>query len=381
MKTYDVIVAGLGGMGSATAFHLARRGQRVLGLEQFTPAHDRGSSHGQTRVIRQCYFEHPSYVPLLLHAYEQWRELERESGRSLLALTGGLMMGAPDSEVVAGSLRSAREHGLPHEMLDRTEIRRRYPAFQPPEGTVALLEPHAGFVRTESAVEAHLDCAARRGAELHFEEPVLRWRCLPSGGVEVDTPRGTYQAGQLVITPGPWAPNLLADLGVPVTVERQVLLWFQPPDGVAPFLPDRFPVYIWHQAEHLQPYGFPAVDGPTGGVKIAFFRKPAAEACTPETVDRRVRSDDIEAMRTSIRAFLPGLDGGFVRGTTCLYTLTPDLHFVIAKHPAHPSVNVACGFSGHGFKFCSAVGNVLADVAVEGRSRFDLSFFSPRRFA
>ncbi len=379
MKTCDVIVLGLGGMGSAVACHLARRGVRVLGLEQFTPAHDRGSSHGQTRVIRQCYFEHPSYVPLLMRAYELWRELERDSGMDLLLLGGGLMMGAPDSEVVRGSLRSAEEHQLPHELLTRAEIRRRFPVFEPPVDTVGLLEPHAGLVRPELAVKAHLKGAAAAGAELRFEEAVESW-AEEGSGVTVRTRKGTYSAGHLVVTPGPWAPELLKEMGVPVVVERQVLLWFQPKGGIGGFLPERFPIYIWHENDHRQPYGFPAVDGPEGGVKIAFFRKPAREVCTPETVDRRVREDDIESLRESIRRFLPSLDGGFLRGTTCLYTVTPDLNFVVGRHPRQDRVTVGCGFSGHGYKFCSVMGEVLADLALGGGSRLDLSLFDPRRF-
>lgn len=381
MTTHDVIVLGLGGMGSAAAAHLAARGRRVLGLEQFTAPHDRGSSHGHTRVIRQAYFEHPAYVPLLLRAYELWHELERDTGRELLLLSGGLMMGAPDSEVVSGSLRSARQHGLPHEELDSHEIRRWFPQFRVSDGTVALFEPAAGLVFCERAVTAHLDAAGRRGAELHFEEPVLNWRPTPAGGVTVTTTKATYCAGQLVITPGPWAPTLLSDLGVPFVVERQVLFWFQPQNGAAAFRPEIFPIYIWQHPNGATPYGFPAVDGAEGGVKIAFYRKPVAEPCTPESVDRCVRDDDVADMRMAMRNLLPMLDGPLVKAATCLYTLTPDLNFVIGPHPAHPQVQVAAGFSGHGFKFCSVVGEMLADLATGGRARHDIGLFDPRRFA
>ncbi len=380
MSSYDVIVLGLGGMGSAAAAHLAARGRRVLGLERFTAQHDRGSSHGHTRVIRQAYFEHPAYVPLLLRAYELWGELERASGGRLLLLSGGLMMGTPESEVVSGSLRSARTHGLPHEELDAREIRRRFPQFRIGDDTVALFERAAGLVFCERAVVAHLDAATRRGAELRFEEPVLDWRPTPGGGVTVTTAKATYSAAQLVISPGPWAPELLTGLGVPFAVERQVLFWFQPPGGVAPFRPERFPVYIWEQAAAATPYGFPAVDGADGGVKVAFYRQALTETCTPETVDRRIREDDVAAMRSAIREFLPSLDGPLVKATTCLYTLTPDLNFVLGPHPAHPQVLVAAGFSGHGFKFCSVIGEVLADLVTQGRTRHDLGLFAPDRF-
>ena len=240
MKTYDHIVIGLGGMGSAAAHQLGARGHQVLGLEKFSPPHDRGSSHGETRVVRQAYFEHPGYVPLLRRAYELWRELERTTATRLLHLCGGLMMGTADSAVVAGSLRSALEHGLPHEMLDAAEIRRRYPAFNLSGEAVGLFEGTAGFVRCEDAVQAHLDAAVIAGATLHFNESVVSWKA-EKDHVTVTTGKGTYTAARLVLTPGPWAPALLAELGIPVSVERQVLYWFQPKTGVTAYHPDSVP--------------------------------------------------------------------------------------------------------------------------------------------
>jgi sarcosine oxidase len=283
LNAYDVIVLGLGGMGSAAAYHLAARGQRVLGLEQFSPPHDRGSSHGRTRVIRQAYFEHPAYVPLLLRAYEHWKLLEQVTDQQLLLLPGGLMMGSPNSEVVSGSITSARQHGLPHEVLDVTDIRRRVPQFRIRDDTVGVFEAAAGLVFCERAVSAHLDAASRAGAVLQFNEPVLGWHATADGsGVTVTTARGRYSATQLVITPGPWAPQLLSDLGIPLLVERQVLFWFQPPGGVDAFTPNRFPIYIWQRDDGATPYGFPSLDGTAGGVKIAFYRKAVSEPCTPE---------------------------------------------------------------------------------------------------
>lgn len=377
---YDVIVLGLGGMGSSAACHLAKRGQRVLGLEQFTPPHDRGSSHGRTRVIRQAYFEHPAYVPLLLRSYELWRELEGNSGEQLLLLPGGLMMGGENSEVVTGTIRSARQHGLPHEVLSARKIRRRFPLFRLPDATVGVFEKAAGMVFCERAVMAHLTVAQRMGAALRFNEPVSEWKVALDGEIEVTTTRGTYFAKQLVITPGPWAPQLLREIDVPFVVERQVLFWFQPPVGVEPFAPDKFPIYIWQRADGATPYGFPAIDGENGGVKIAFYRKSISEPCTPETVDRRVREDDIAEMRDAVREFLPALDGKLIEATTCLYTLTPDLNFVIGEHPIFSQVKIAAGFSGHGFKFCSVVGEILANLVTSGRPGHDIGLFDPRRF-
>jgi sarcosine oxidase len=376
---YDVIVVGLGGMGSATAYHLAARGVRVLGLEKFGPAHDRGASHGGSRITRQSYFEGAEYVPLLLRSYELFDALATDSGRDVITLTGGVMAGLPESLTVSGSLNSARQWGLEHEVLDAAELRRRFPTLNPRPEEVALYEAKAGFVRPEATVRAHLELATRAGAELRFDEPMTRWAATPGGGVRVETGAGHYQAAQLVMTPGPWAPQLLADLGVPFTIERQVQYWFQPTGGVDPFRPERHPIYIWEDATGRQIYGFPAIDGPQGGAKVAFFR--GGTPTTPETVDREVHADEIRAMATRTRRHLPELPGAFLRAKTCLYSNTPDEHFIIARHPAHEAVTVACGFSGHGFKFVPVVGEIVADLATTGTTRHPIRLFDPRRLS
>ena len=269
---FDIIVVGLGGMGSAAAYHLARRGKRVLGIEQFTAAHDRGSSHGHSRVIRQAYFEHPAYVPLLLRAYELWRELEMESEKSLLTITGGLMIGPPDSPVFQGSLASALTHHLPHEILDAAQIHRRFPALTPSDEIVALFERAAGFVRPEAAITAHLQRAAAHGAQLHFEEPVVSWKANELG-VQVTTQRATYEAEQLILAPGAWGPRIF-NFDLPLRVTLQTLFWFEPTGGIEPFLPDRFPIYIWQSKPGEEFYGFPAQvesGNVPGGVKVAYF--------------------------------------------------------------------------------------------------------------
>jgi sarcosine oxidase len=268
--TYDVIVAGLGGMGSAAAYQLALRVKQVLGLEKHSPAHDRGSSHGRSRIIRQAYFEDAAYVPLLLRAYELWEQLEKETGRELMTLNGGLMIGRRDGELVAGSVESAEEHDLPYELLEAKEIQARFPAFVPDPETVALYEEKAGFVRPEETVKAHLDRATALGADLRFEETVLSWEASPSG-VRVETPEGSYEAERLVIAPGAWAPRLLEDLALPLEVERQVMYWFEPTGGLGPFLPERFPIFIWEPDDGNMFYGFPAQDDDRGA-KAAFFR-------------------------------------------------------------------------------------------------------------
>ncbi|MET7740168.1 N-methyl-L-tryptophan oxidase [Streptomyces sp. NPDC005385] len=377
--TYDVIVIGLGGMGSAAAHHLSARGARVLGLEKFGPVHNRGSSHGGSRVTRQSYFEDPAYVPLLLRAYELYDDLERATGRDIATLCGGVMVGPPESRTVAGSVLSARQWDLPHEMLDAAEIRRRFPTLNPRDHEVALFETRAGLIRPENTVAAHLQLATRQGADLHFDEPMTRWEPCRDG-VRVHTAENTYTAGQLVVCPGAWAPRLLTDLGVPFRIERQIMYWFQPRGGTGPFVPERHPVYIWEDAAGVQVYGFPAIDGPESGAKVAFFRRGVE--CTPEDIDRTVHEDEIRAMADRMSLCIPDLPGTFLKAATCMYSNTPDEHFVIARHPAHPeSVTVACGFSGHGFKFVPVVGEILADLALDGSTEHPIGLFDPHRLA
>jgi sarcosine oxidase len=373
---YGAIVAGLGGMGSATAYQLAGRGKRVLGLERFSPAHDKGSSHGRSRIIRQAYFEDPAYVPLLFRAYELWEQLERETGQELMTLTGGLMIGRREGELVSGSVRSAKAHGLPYELLNAGEVKDRFPPFSLDSETVALYEEKAGFVRPEESVKAHLDRAVALGADLRFEEPVLSWEASGEG-VRVVTPRGSYEAERLVISPGAWAPQLLADLRVPLEVERQVMYWFEPTSGLEPFLPDRFPIFIWEPDDGNVFYGVPDQDGGRG-VKASFYRAGGVP-CSPETLDREVHDKEVEFIRSYLAEHVPDLAGRCVEAKACMYTNTPDLHFVISFHPDHPQVVIACGFSGHGYKFCSVVGEILTDLATEGSTDQPIDLFSPAR--
>jgi sarcosine oxidase len=377
-RTYDVIVIGLGGMGSAAAYQLARRGERVLGLERFTPAHDQGSSHGRSRLIRQAYFEDPAYVPMLLRAYELWEQIEQDSGEQILTVTGGLMLGPTESRTVTGSLASARKWGLEYELLNATDIRRRFPTLSPGSDIVALYEKKAGFVRPEASVSAYLQRAEAAGGNLHFSEPVLKWEVRSSGeGVRVTTAQGIYEAERLVITPGAWAPELLADLGLPLEIQRQVLYWFMPTGGNEPFWVDRHPVYIWEAEDGVQFYGFPAHDDPQAGAKVAFFR--LGTRCTPETIDRTVHPEEVEVMRSYLRGRIPQLGGTLVEAKTCMYTNTPDQHFIISLHPQYPQVAIAAGFSGHGFKFVSLVGEILADLATEGSTKHPIALFDPKR--
>ena len=381
--SYDSIIIGLGGMGSAAAYHLAGRGQRVLGMEQFTPAHDRGSSHGGSRLIRQAYFEDPAYVPLLQRSFELWTQLQQHSEQEIVTLTGGIMLGRPDSRVYSGSARSAAQWDLPHELLDAAQVRARFPTLTPTEDERGLFEPTAGFVRPERTVTAHLDLAARAGAALRFGETVRSWHADRNGhGVTVTTDAGTVTAGRLVLTPGAWAPQVLADLALPLTVERQVMYWFAPVGGDATFAPDRFPIYIWEAEENVTVYGFPTSDGPGIGAKVAFFRVPGPhQVTTPETIARAVAAAEVAQMRAYIAERIPMLNGELLGAKTCMYTNTPDEHFVITTLPHAPQVAVAAGFSGHGYKFASVIGEIMADLATDGTTRHPIALFGPERFA
>lgn len=374
--SFDVIVLGLGAMGSAAAYHLAARGARILGIERFTSPHDKGSSHGGSRMIRQAYFESPCYIPLVLRSYDLWRKLEANTGTKLLHITGGLTLGAADGKLVSHTVAAAREHSIPFEMLDTAEVRRRFPAITPLASDTAVLEPYAGYLLPEECVRAHLKLAAEAGAQLHFEEEVLEWSAA-GGHAEVRTLKESYEAGHLVIAPGPWACEVLGDL-LPLRVTRQVMAWIAPRGGVAPFAPERFPVFLMEDAEGLPGYGFPAIDGPSGGMKAAVHG--SNDVCTPATADRAIHAGDIERIRRKLAPRIPPLEGELLRAQTCLYTMTPDENFVIGAHPRAANCTIACGFSGHGFKFSTVVGEVLADLALTGVTSHPIDIFDPARF-
>jgi len=376
MPSFDVAVIGLGVMGSAALDALARRGRRVIGIDRFAPGHDRGSSHGATRIIRLGYFEHPSYVQLVGAAYPLWRELEARSGQSLLSVTGILEIGEPESDLVAGTLRSSRLHGLPHEILDAPSLMKRFPAFRLPDDFVGVFQRDGGFVRAESAVAALQTLARRAGAELRIEERVCAVEPYRDG-VRVTTQHGDIVAKYAIVAAGPWLKSLLPQLPVPIRVTRQVLGWFEPADDARDwFAADRFPVFLLQNQDGVF-YGFPA---DTDGIKVAKHHH-LDETVDPDGHDRTVSAADEAVVRRVLRAYVPDADGRLIAARTCLYTMTPDGDFILDRLPGCPQIVVAAPCSGHGFKFAPVIGEILADLAVEGYTEHDILRFSLKRFS
>jgi sarcosine oxidase len=375
---FDVIVVGLGAMGSSTAYHLAKRGAKVLGLEAFTPAHEKGSSHGESRIIRQAYFEDPAYVPLVLRAYELWDQLEAESNEDLLNITGGVAIGPLQGGLITGCLKSAERYGLEHDLFDANGMKRRFPQFALAEDEVAFYEQKAGYLRPEECIRQHLRLASKRGADLRFEEPVLSWTASESGdGVSIVTGKETYQAKSLVISVGPWTNEFVTSLPVSLTVSRRVMFWFNPTTQHSAFDKRVFPIFIWEPEQGPLFYGFPRTNV-AGDPKVAIHS--GDEDCTPSTIDRSIHSRDIAAIRSAIQFRIPALNGEVSHAVTCMYTMTPDKHFIIDAHPRHPQVSIAAGFSGHGFKFSSVVGEILSDLAMTKNTSGDIALFSGSRF-
>ena len=370
---YDVIVVGVGGMGSASAYYLARRGKRVLGLERFGIPHTMGSSHGHTRIIRLAYYEHPSYVLLLRRAYELWREIQAKVGEQLLYITGSVDAGPEDSWVFKGSWESCRLHDLPHEVLTGAELRRRYPGYHPPPEHLVLLQPEGGFLIPERCIVSYVMAAQSLGAEIHGHEKVLEWVPL-GGGVQVRTDRDTYEAEKLVVTAGAWNGRLLDVLAGIAVPERQVLAWLQPTRPEY-FRPDTFPVFNL-LVEEGRFYGFPVFGVP--GFKFGKYHH-LQEATDPDDVDREAHPHDERLLREFAERYFPDGCGPTMDLQACMFTNTEDNHFVIDTHPDYPQVSFASPCSGHGFKFASVVGEIMADLAENGITRHDISLFRLER--
>jgi sarcosine oxidase len=373
-RRFDTIVIGVGGMGSAAVYQLARRGRRVLGLERFDIPHSMGSSHGVNRIIRLAYYEHPSYVPLLRRAYALWRELERAAGEQLLFITGSIDASPPDSQIVRGSRASCEEHGLPHEVLSGAEVNRRFPGYRLPETHLAVLQPEGGYLLSERCIVAHVTAAQALGAEVHAREPVRGWEPGPDA-IRVTTDRGVYEAERLIVSAGAWVGQLVPGLTPLTTPERQVLAWLQPSRPEL-FAAERFPVFNL-QVDEGHYYGFPLCSVP--GFKFGRYHH-LAEAVDPETIDREPNARDEEILRAFAERYFPHGAGPTMALRACMFTNAPDEHFILDLHPDDSRVVIASPCSGHGFKFCSVVGEIAADLAETGETRHDIGLFRLDRF-
>ena len=374
--TYDVIVAGVGGMGSAALYELAKRGQRVLGIERYGIAHDMGSSHGFTRIIRLAYYEDPSYVPLLRRAYELWRELQEVMGEQVLHITGSIDAGPPGSFTFDGSLESCKMHGIPHEVLTSAEISSRFPGYRLPSETMAVYQEDGGFLVPEKCIEGYVELARGLGAEVHTDERVLDWSAT-SSGVRVITDAGAYDAERLVVTAGAWTESMLPALMGLAVPERQVLAWFEPkrPEH---YQPATFPVFNIVVDEGRY-YGFPEFGVP--GFKVGRYHH-MEEVVDPDAYDREPNLHDEVLLREFTENYFPDAAGATLSMKACMFTNSPDEHFIIdTLDPSQSNVVIAAGFSGHGFKFCSVVGEVLADLSLSGSTRHDIAMFRLGRFA
>lgn len=386
METRQIALLGLGAMGSAALYQLAKRGLNVLGIDRFAPPHRQGSSHGETRITRLAIGEGPHYSPLALRSHEIWREIEAATGASLLNVTGGLIISGPArtshlhvQDFFANTLAAARRFAIEHELLDTADLRRRFPQFRVRDGEQGYYEPGAGYLRPEACIAAQLELATQYGAEIHTGERVLRIEAV-ADGVLLHTDRETIRTRNLILSAGPWLPELLAPpYAAPFRILRQVLYWFAV-DGIAAWSPENCPVYIWElQGPENAIYGFPAIDGATGGIKVA--TQQYESTTTPDTASRDVTPAEISAMRGLTAPFLSGLRDDCIKAVTCLYTQTPDSGFVIGPHPESDRIIIASPCSGHGFKHSAAIGELLADIVTGALPRIDPAPFSLSRFA
>lgn len=376
---FDVIVLGVGSMGSAACYHLAKRGSKVLGLDQFEIPHNQGSHHGKSRMIRKAYYENPDYVPLLHRAYELWDELQIKAKEPVINRTGAVYFGRPEDSIVSGSLESAKQHHLPHRSLNTSEIQEDFPSFSLPDSFVGLFEPDGGYVRPEEGIVEHAWQASGAGAKILTNTPALDWNVTPHG-VEVRTAEGTLYGDQLIISAGAWINSIFKNLGVKLSVTRQVQAWFEPESNPEKFSPENFPCWFIETNPPYGHYGFPILPGQKG-LKIA-EHKPGIQIPLDEIGNalEPPTPAELDSLKEILAQYIPGSAGPLIKSCTCLYTNTPDQHFILGKHPEHNRVTVAGGFSGHGYKFASVIGEILADLAIEGDTRHSIEFLSLDRF-
>jgi sarcosine oxidase len=371
----DVAIVGLGAMGSAAAWRLAERGAAVVGFDRFDPPHDRGSSHGESRIIRSAYYESPLYVPLVRSAFALWRELEAVSGEQILTMTGALSIGPETSEQVAGALESAQAHGLAHELIDRRRMESRFPQHRLAAGEVALYEAEAGFLRPERAIAAALARARGLGAEL-YRDTAIDEISGEGKGVVIRAGGRSWRARHAVVAAGAWhVKGLLPDLAVPIEVTRQLMGWFPADRGL--FTPVSFPVFVRHlgRPPFTFAYGFPIVEAST--VKVGLARE--GDPADPDGLDRDVHPEDLEPLVEFVRTHLAGVEPRAIKAQVCMQENSPDRHFLVGPLPGGRQITVLAGFSGHGFKFAPVIGEIAADLALDGATPHPIEHLSLER--
>jgi sarcosine oxidase len=375
MRTFDVAVLGVGGIGSAACYHLARTGLRVVGIEQFSIPHSRGSSHGVTRILREGLHENETYVPLVRRALELWRELEKTSGTQLFYQTGSLDIGLPESSIVVGSLNSCRRWSIPHESFAASELRRRYPVLRIYDEMVAVFQPNSGFVLAEGSITAHVNGACDHGAEIHGHEKMIGWEAN-GDGYSIQTTHDRYEVGQIVFTVGAWASKVTG-LNVQVRPERAVLGWFQPKENAARFGVGSLPVWIIDSPDGGHFYGLPVFGIP--GFKLGRLSRNLDEV-DPDLPLLEPDSRDEQDLRQFLEKHFPDGNGSLLSMQTAFFEHSPDRHFIIGELPDFPGAWVIAGLSGHGFKYASALGELAKDLLVQRKSGYDLSPFRLDRF-
>lgn len=371
-ETYDILVIGLGAHGSAALYYLSKTGKKVAGIDRYTPPHIHGSSHGQSRIIRQAYHENPFYVPLVRAAYSVWEELERESGKTLLMRTGSLLLGSEDASIIKGARLSAETHGIAYEYLEGSELHRRFPAFQPGPDTVGIWEKDAGILLPEACIQTWLAAAAANKAAIQVNERVIR--IIPHADVvEITSDKESYTAKKVIVSAGAWLGSLLPELKLPLTIERQVVYWFRDKRNQPHFQPANMPVYIWEYGPDKLFYGFPDLGE---GIKIGFHH--GGRHIQPEHLQQDVSAAEISEIEAIAGRYLD-IDPEFRASSVCMYTNTPDEHFIIDWYPGNQNILIASPCSGHGFKFSSVIGKILSELATDRPMGFDLSPFAISR--
>lgn len=374
-KIFDVIVLGLGAHGSSTIYHLSKNDIKVCGIDKFVPPHAFGSSHGQSRIIRQAYHESPMYVPLVIEAYKLWSELEQASGKKLLLKTGGLILGNESSMVIKGAKLSAETHNVPYEYLNNKEIAKRFLALKPTESTVAVVEQSAGILFPEECIKTNLELANNNGALLLFGETVQSIN-VKKNSVEIVTDKGNYQTEKLIVSVGAWLNDLLPELQLPLNIKRQVVFWFKNENKqMQEFIkPKHLPIFIWEYSSPHIFYGFPDLGN---GIKIAPHHE--GQPIHPDSLSKEVYENEIEQMKNILDEYF-NVNTTFNFSDVCMYTNTPDEHFIIDYYPSNKNVIIASPCSGHGFKFSSVIGKMLCNMATEKPLQFDISPFKIDRF-